>query len=516
MKKAASNAWNTVKRVATNTWNTVKSAVSHAVNWVGNKVSQAVNWVGTQVNHVKNWAVQQWNNYHSAPSYQASSGSYGGGYHSPSSSHAYAQQQQAQARAQAEQRRQQHIRDEYSQSTGIKTTPKTREAKSMFRNWGKALKEMYTHVCKTAKRVKKQVANYVKKIDWKKVAVTAGDIGVGIALTVATAGAAAPVIAGMVGTAGLSGLGAAVVTGVAVGAVSGAAGGAVNAFTTSVLSGDKPVTILKNTFTGMVNGAVTGGATGGLLGVAGSATSSVANPVARHVVDTAGETVVDTIVDASQGGQVTPASIATSLAINALSEGIPTRGAKGAKADVPKNKPRAGDVSIRKSPKDVTPVQQLALPGPKSKPLTLPAPEPILALPAPKSTPKTDFYVAPDGTTLPATGYRYMNSEYVEQTTKTMQAPGGYIGFSKFDSAKQVRNAYQISPNWSDAKLRGEFDTLQIFDNVKVPRAHGDKIGETLEPLTKVYPEFGTGGYPQLITDKAKNIRFRDVIIIGD
>ncbi|HFI0063756.1 TPA: hypothetical protein ACGORR_001989, partial [Streptococcus suis] len=30
-----------------------------------------------------------------------------------------------------------------------------------------------------------QVANYVKKIDWKKVAVTAGAIGVGIALTVA-------------------------------------------------------------------------------------------------------------------------------------------------------------------------------------------------------------------------------------------------------------------------------------------------------------------------------------------
>ena len=124
----------------------------------------------------------------------------------------------------------------------------------------------------------------------------------------------------------------------------------------------------------MVNGAVTGGATGGLLGVAGSATSSVANPVARHVVDTAGETVVDTIVDASQGGQVTPASIATSLAINALSEGIPTRGAKGVKADVPKNKPRAGDVSIRKSPKDVTPVQQLALPGPNSNALRLEAP----------------------------------------------------------------------------------------------------------------------------------------------
>ncbi|MGT2911562.1 hypothetical protein ACVR1I_07610 [Streptococcus cameli] len=46
----------------------------------------------------------------------------------------------------------------------------------MFRNWGKALKEMYTHVCKTAKRVKKQVANYVKKIDWKKVVKTSAYI----------------------------------------------------------------------------------------------------------------------------------------------------------------------------------------------------------------------------------------------------------------------------------------------------------------------------------------------------
>ena len=60
--------------------------------------------------------------------------------------------------------------------TGIKTTPKTREAKSMFRNWGKALKDMYTHVCKTADRVKNQVANYVKKIDWKKVVKTSAYI----------------------------------------------------------------------------------------------------------------------------------------------------------------------------------------------------------------------------------------------------------------------------------------------------------------------------------------------------
>lgn len=130
-KKAASNPRNTVKRVATNTWNTVKSGVSHAVNWVSNKVSQAVNWVGTQVNHLKNWAVQQWNNYQSRTSYHASPlGGYGGGYYYPTTSHAYVQQQQAQARAQAEQRRQQHIRDEYSQSTGLKTTRRLGKART--------------------------------------------------------------------------------------------------------------------------------------------------------------------------------------------------------------------------------------------------------------------------------------------------------------------------------------------------------------------------------------------------
>ncbi len=148
------------------------------------------------------------------------------------------------------------------------------------------------------------------------------------------------------------------------------------------------------------------------------------------------------------------------------------------------------------SHKDALPVQQVSRPD--------------------KSTPKTDFYVAPDGTTLPTTGYRYMDSKYAKQTMESMQAPGGYVGFTKFDSARQVQDAYQISPIWSDAKLRGEFDTLQIFYDARIPRAYGDKAGEVLEPLTTVYPEFGMGGYPQLITDKSKNINFREIKIIGD
>ena len=108
-------------------------------------------------------------------------------------------------------------------------------------------------------------------------------------------------------------------------------------------------------------------------------------------------------------------------------------------------------------------VQQLALPGPTSKPLTLPEPDPVLALPAPKVTSKPDFYVSPDGRILSSTAYRYMDSKYSEQTMRTMEVPRSYIGLSKFDLASKMQDAYQISPAWSNAKLRGEFDILQIM-----------------------------------------------------
>ncbi|CYV00248.1 DNRLRE domain-containing protein [Streptococcus suis] len=172
LTKAKNAVVNFAKNTARAVVNVAKKAYNigrNIVNTVVNTAKGVVNWAGTQINNAKNWAVNQWNNFQRTPVYQGAQQVYQSANH-------YAQQQQAQARAQAEQRRQQHIRDEYSQSTGIKTTPKTREAKSLFRNWGKALKEMYTHVCKTAKRVKKQVANYVKKIDWKKVVKTSAYI----------------------------------------------------------------------------------------------------------------------------------------------------------------------------------------------------------------------------------------------------------------------------------------------------------------------------------------------------
>lgn len=106
-----------------------------------------------------------------------------------------------------------------------------------------------------------------------------------------------------------------------------------------------------------------------------------------------------------------------------------------------------------------------------------------------------------------------MNSKYAEQTMETMSAPGSYFGFSKFDSASKVQDAYQISPAWSDAKLRGEFDTLQVIDEMYVPKAYQDR-GPGLEPFTRCYPEYGKGGYQQFKYNGI--IKFVNVEIIGD
>lgn len=117
---------------------------------------------------------------------------------------------------------------------------------------------------------------------------------------------------------------------------------------------------------------------------------------------------------------------------------------------------------------------------------------------------KTDFYIAPDGTAMPSTAYRYMDSKYATQTMESMQAPGSYFTFKKFDNAADARSALQGSTDWSDAKLLGEFDTLQLGNNWSIPKAFGGK-GPGLEPITNSYPQYGIGGYPQLKTDMIIN-----------
>lgn len=106
-----------------------------------------------------------------------------------------------------------------------------------------------------------------------------------------------------------------------------------------------------------------------------------------------------------------------------------------------------------------------------------------------------------------------MDSKYAEQTMKSMSAPGSYFGFEKFDSASAAQDAFQISKEWSNCKLRGEFDTLQVIDEMYVPKAYGDK-GPGLEPFTRCYPEYGKGGCQQFIYKGT--INFKNVDIIED
>ncbi|MGT2754251.1 HNH/ENDO VII family nuclease [Streptococcus ovis] len=364
VKKAASRAWNTVKQVAHNTWNAVKSAVNHAVTWVGNKVSQATNWVS-----------RQWNNY-SSPYYSASP-AYGGGYGGGSNyggggSHAYAQQQQAQARAQAEQRRKQKISDEYRQATGLKSTPKTREGKNLFRNWGKALQATIRHVCKTAKRIKKQVVNKIKKIDWKKVAVTAGAIGVGVALTVATGGLGAPIAM----------------------AIGGAASGAIISGYDAYSSGQRGWALAGSALKGAGLGAVTGFVGGQLLGtgasVAANVTQNITNQTVRQVarvgVEAGVETAIDTGISLATGNGASLKSVAMDFGLNLITNGSGSVSSKqGAKTSRPKSKPKAGDIEVldagyqhHRPLKDVTPPtksSQKLLDGPRADTPRLEAPK---------------------------------------------------------------------------------------------------------------------------------------------
>ena len=141
---------------------------------------------------------------------------------------------------------------------------------------------------------------------------------------------------------------------------------------------------------------------------------------------------------------------------------------------------------------------------------------PLLADGANKIIRKTDFYVGPDGasSTLPATAYRYLDSKAYVETKKNMTGNLSYFGFKKFDAAYQARDGFQIKydyynqndpyRSWSNAVVRGTFDTLQLYDNttgklkVRIPYTFGD-TGKDLEPFTESYPEYGQGGELQMI-----------------
>lgn len=138
--------------------------------------------------------------------------------------------------------------------------------------------------------------------------------------------------------------------------------------------------------------------------------------------------------------------------------------------------------------------------------------------------------------TLPATGYRYMRyknddgtvNRYVDATLESKSVPTTYIGFDKYDTGKETREKFQVkgpevgpdengAGSWSDARLRGRFDTLQLYvDGVpqaRIPHWKGDKGKSKLEPFADAYPEYGEGGARQVHLDGRK-VEFDEVEIL--
>lgn len=89
---------------------------------------------------------------------------------------------------------------------------------------------------------------------------------------------------------------------------------------------------------------------------------------------------------------------------------------------------------------------------------------------------------------------------YMDELRNTMQIPsnsnGTYITFDKLNVPAPGR--LQVP---HDASIRGSFDTLQIIDDIRIPKG---KWGQAnwLEPITKDFPKYGLGGATQAVTNK--------------
>ena len=317
VKRVASNTWNTVKRVASNTWNGVKSFASKAWNATKSAFNHATNWVSTQYNRAVNWGSRQWNQVQTT-------------YNSASD---YVQTKYQQTVAQIEAKRQQVIRSAYALATGLSSSPTIREGMNLLRNWGTALQNTLKHVCTTAERVKNQVVDFVKNVDWKKVAVTAAAIGVGIALTVATGGLGAPVAM----------------------AIGGAASGAIisgyDAYSSGQRGWELVGSIAKGAGTGAISGLIGGQLMGAGASLATNVTQNIGNQavqqVARIGVESAVETVIDTGIDLATGNKITGQTVAMNFAFNTFTNGAGSVSPKKApKADVVTTKPTGGRIPM--------------------------------------------------------------------------------------------------------------------------------------------------------------------------
>jgi hypothetical protein len=125
---------------------------------------------------------------------------------------------------------------------------------------------------------------------------------------------------------------------------------------------------------------------------------------------------------------------------------------------------------------------------------------------------ETSFYVRQNGDVIPATGYRVFGGESnVEEALSGTIASRNptYITFNDISnlSPEEAKGLLQLPR----APTHGvKFDTLQIIDDIKIPNGKWNTNGAA-EAITSTFPEWGSGGGTQAITNKAINVKSADI-----
>ncbi len=117
------------------------------------------------------------------------------------------------------------------------------------------------------------------------------------------------------------------------------------------------------------------------------------------------------------------------------------------------------------------------------------------------NTPKPRFYVTPEGTAIPSTGYRAILADNLDAAVNgnIMSRSGTtYITFTDISgmSPAQVQDVLQIRYT---PVAYAQFDTMQLVDDLSTPMDNWN-TGTTPEPIVQSFPKYGNGGATQAIT----------------
>ena len=293
-KKAVTSAVTKVKTWAGNTVSKVKTAVSKAVSKVKTTVSNVVSKAKTAVSKAKTTVS---NAYSKAKT--TVSNAYTKAKTTISNTYTKAKTTVSNAYSKAK---------TWAQNTGETLhswgKSKLKEADNILNSWTASVEKTVKHFCTTANRVKEDVVEFVKNIDWKKVAVGVGVTMAFTGVVLLSSGSAAPVL-----------LSAAI----------GSGSGAVFNGVLTAMNGGSIADIAESASDGFMWGGI-GGSLGGsttvlLSELAAAGSSLIGNPFFQRLVQGAADTAVDTAQSASKGLPVTPEGIVVDMVYNTLMAG---------------------------------------------------------------------------------------------------------------------------------------------------------------------------------------------------